>query len=94
MMDTRSSKQSGLQINPVGDLLRGWRNRRAVSQADLAFEAGISINCVRRWPDNRHFRDYPPTGRAVDMPKSTRCRRALKRPSLTRRYSALWEKVF
>jgi transcriptional regulator with XRE-family HTH domain len=31
------------RTNPVGDLLRGWRNRRAVSQADLAFEAGISI---------------------------------------------------
>ena len=30
-------------VNPVGDLLRGWRNRRAMSQADLAFEAGISI---------------------------------------------------
>src|SRR5215472_16169871 len=29
--------------NPVGDLLRGWRARRAMSQADLAFEAGISI---------------------------------------------------
>jgi transcriptional regulator with XRE-family HTH domain len=27
----------------VGDLLRGWRTRRAISQADLAFEAGISI---------------------------------------------------
>ena len=32
-----------LPINPVGDLLRGWRNRRAMSQADLTFEAGISI---------------------------------------------------
>jgi len=32
-----------LPINPVGDLLRAWRNRRAMSQADLAFEAGISI---------------------------------------------------
>src|SRR5258707_13963946 len=30
-------------INPIGDLLRGWRNRRAMSQADLAFEAGLSI---------------------------------------------------
>jgi transcriptional regulator with XRE-family HTH domain len=48
-MDTRSAKQAGLQVNPVGDLLRGWRNRRAMSQADLAFEAGISIkhlSCV------------------------------------------------
>jgi transcriptional regulator with XRE-family HTH domain len=33
----------GLRPHPVGDLLRGWRNRRAMSQADLAFEAGISI---------------------------------------------------
>src|ERR1700681_1326543 len=33
----------GLRPHPVGDLLRGWRSRRAVSQADLAFEAGISI---------------------------------------------------
>lgn len=32
-----------LRANPVGDLLRGWRNRRAMSQADLAFDAGISI---------------------------------------------------
>jgi transcriptional regulator with XRE-family HTH domain len=54
-MDTRSSKQSGLQINPVGDLLRGWRNRRAMSQADLAFEAGISI---------KHL-SYVETGKAV-----------------------------
>lgn len=34
---------SQLRPHPVGDLLRGWRNRRAMSQADLAFEAGISI---------------------------------------------------
>jgi transcriptional regulator with XRE-family HTH domain len=54
-MDTRSAKQSGLQINPVGDLLRGWRNRRAMSQADLAFEAGISI---------KHL-SYVETGKAV-----------------------------
>ena len=42
-MDTRSAKSSGARGNPVGDLLRGWRTRRAMSQADLAFEAGISI---------------------------------------------------
>jgi transcriptional regulator with XRE-family HTH domain len=42
-MDTRSAKSSGARGNPVGDLLRGWRNRRAMSHADLAFEAGISI---------------------------------------------------
>jgi transcriptional regulator with XRE-family HTH domain len=41
-MDTRLSKPTA-HGNPVGDLLRGWRNRRAMSQADLAFEAGISI---------------------------------------------------
>lgn len=41
-MDTRASK-TFRPANPVGDLLRGWRNRRAMSQADLAFEAGISI---------------------------------------------------
>ena len=40
-MDSR--QHAPLPINPVGDLLRGWRNRRAMSQADLAFEAGISI---------------------------------------------------
>ena len=44
-----------LPINPVGDLLRGWRNRRAMSQADLAFEAGISI---------KHL-SYVETGKAV-----------------------------
>jgi transcriptional regulator with XRE-family HTH domain len=42
-MDTRSLRHAGLTANPLGDLLRGWRNRRAMSQADLAFEAGISI---------------------------------------------------
>ena len=41
-MDSR--QHAPLPINPVGDLLRGWRNRRAMSQADLAFEAGISIS--------------------------------------------------
>lgn len=41
-MDTRA-KQTATHGNPVGDLLRGWRTRRAMSQADLAFEAGISI---------------------------------------------------
>jgi transcriptional regulator with XRE-family HTH domain len=40
-MDSR--QHAPLPINPVGDLLRGWRNRRAMSQADLAFEAGVSI---------------------------------------------------
>src|SRR3977135_4711730 len=40
-MDSR--QHAPLPVNPVGDLLRGWRNRRAMSQADLAFEAGISI---------------------------------------------------
>jgi transcriptional regulator with XRE-family HTH domain len=34
---------AGLRQHPVGDLLRSWRGRRAMSQADLAFEAGISI---------------------------------------------------
>ena len=40
-MDSR--QHAPLPANPVGDLLRGWRTRRAMSQADLAFEAGISI---------------------------------------------------
>src|SRR3954451_18455902 len=40
-MDSR--QHAPLPNNPVGDLLRGWRNRRAMRQADLAFEAGISI---------------------------------------------------
>lgn len=34
---------ANLRPHPVGELLRGWRNRRAMSQADLAFEACISI---------------------------------------------------
>jgi len=42
-MDSRSARVANLHSHPVGDLLRGWRNRRAMSQADLAFEAGISI---------------------------------------------------
>jgi transcriptional regulator with XRE-family HTH domain len=42
-MDSRSAQAAGLRPHPVGDLLRSWRNRRDMSQADLAFEAGISI---------------------------------------------------
>jgi transcriptional regulator with XRE-family HTH domain len=42
-MDSRPAQLAGLKPHPVGDLLRSWRNRRAMSQADLAFEAGISI---------------------------------------------------
>jgi transcriptional regulator with XRE-family HTH domain len=42
-MDSRSAPAANLRPHPLGDLLRGWRNRRAMSQADLAFEAGISI---------------------------------------------------
>jgi transcriptional regulator with XRE-family HTH domain len=41
-MDTRSSRPFR-PANPVGDLLRAWRMRRALSQAELAFEAGISV---------------------------------------------------
>ena len=41
-MDSRATK-TFRPANPVGDLLRGWRTRRALSQAELAFEAGISI---------------------------------------------------
>ena len=41
-MDTRAFRRLR-PVNPVGDLLRGWRTRRALSQAELAFEAGISI---------------------------------------------------
>lgn len=43
------------RATPVGDLLRGWRLRRAVSQAELAFEAGISA---------RHL-SYVETGKAA-----------------------------
>jgi transcriptional regulator with XRE-family HTH domain len=42
-MDSRPAQSASLKPHPVGDLLRGWRNRRAMSQADLAFEARISI---------------------------------------------------
>jgi transcriptional regulator with XRE-family HTH domain len=42
-MDSRSAQIAKFPSHPVGDLLRGWRHRRAMSQADLAFEAGISI---------------------------------------------------
>src|SRR6266576_3468333 len=42
-MDSRSAQITNLRLHAVGDLLRGWRNRRAMSQAGLAFEAGISI---------------------------------------------------
>ncbi|QOZ27066.1 transcriptional regulator [Bradyrhizobium sp. CCBAU 51753] len=40
-MDTAPSR--GTRPHPVGTLLRDWRGRRAMSQADLAFDAGISI---------------------------------------------------
>jgi transcriptional regulator with XRE-family HTH domain len=52
-MDSR--QHAPIPVNPVGDLLRGWRTRRAMSQADLAFEAGISI---------KHL-SYVETGKAV-----------------------------
>ena len=54
-MDSCSNQHAGVRLNPVGDLLRGWRNRRAMSQADLAFEAEISI---------KHL-SYVETGKAV-----------------------------
>ena len=58
-MDTRHAKSSKAihkaHANPVGDLLRDWRGRRGMSQADLAFEAGISI---------KHL-SYVETGRAA-----------------------------
>jgi len=54
-MDSRSAQIASLRPHPVGDLLRGWRSRRAMSQADLAFEAGISI---------KHL-SYVETGKAV-----------------------------
>jgi transcriptional regulator with XRE-family HTH domain len=54
-MDSRSAQSTPLKTNPVGDLLRDWRSRRALSQADLAFEAGISI---------RHL-SYVETGKAA-----------------------------
>jgi len=54
-MDSRANQHAGVRLNPVGDLLRGWRHRRAMSQADLAFEAGISI---------KHL-SYVETGKAV-----------------------------
>jgi transcriptional regulator with XRE-family HTH domain len=42
-MDSRSAQVANLRHHAVGHLLRGWRNRRGMSQADLAFEAGISV---------------------------------------------------
>jgi len=42
-MDTQSRPVPGTRPHPVGDLLRDWRRRRGMSQADLAFDAGISI---------------------------------------------------
>jgi transcriptional regulator with XRE-family HTH domain len=54
-MDSRSAKPVKSRANPVGDLLRMWRARRAMSQTDLAFEAGISI---------KHL-SYVETGRAA-----------------------------
>ena len=54
-MDSSLRQRSPLPANPVGDLLRDWRQRRAMSQADLAFEAGISI---------KHL-SYVETGKAV-----------------------------
>ena len=54
-MDSRSHQPERASANPVGDLLRGWRARRAMSQADLAFEADISI---------KHL-SYVETGKAV-----------------------------
>lgn len=49
-----SSSAPRAKPNPVGDLLRGWRQRRAMSQGDLAGEAGMSA---------RHL-SYVETGKA------------------------------
>jgi transcriptional regulator with XRE-family HTH domain len=54
-MDSRATQYQRSPANPVGDLLRDWRGRRAMNQADLAFEAGISI---------KHL-SYVETGRAA-----------------------------
>lgn len=51
-MDSVSIKK--VQAQPVGDLLRGWRQRRRMSQLDLAVEAEIST---------RHL-SFVETGRA------------------------------
>ena len=42
-MDSHTARRNRSATSPVGDLLRDWRGRRAMSQAELAFEAGISI---------------------------------------------------
>jgi len=42
-MDSHTDRRNRRAASPVGDLLRDWRGRRAMSQAELAFEAGISI---------------------------------------------------
>jgi transcriptional regulator with XRE-family HTH domain len=55
MMESRSANTVVPRAHPVGDLLRDWRNRRAMSQADLAFDAAISI---------RHL-SYVETGKAA-----------------------------
>ena len=54
-MDSHAPRKTRSPANPVGDLLRDWRGRRAMSQADLAFEASIST---------KHL-SYVETGRAA-----------------------------
>ncbi len=42
MMVTIAENQRALRVGRVGSLLRGWRQRRRMSQMELALEAGIS----------------------------------------------------
>src|SRR3984893_17552057 len=46
------------------------------SDGRLVRTARSHIRCLQpAKPDNRHFRDYPPTGRDANMPKSTQMTR-------------------
>jgi transcriptional regulator with XRE-family HTH domain len=52
---TEAVTQGGLQTTPLGDLMRKWRQRRRMSQLDLALAAGVS---------SRHV-SFIETGRSV-----------------------------
>jgi hypothetical protein len=46
-------------------------NREFVPEAPVGCFNQVPTEVFNRQKDNRHFRDYPPTRDAPDMPKST-----------------------
>ncbi|WP_370947040.1 helix-turn-helix domain-containing protein [Amycolatopsis sp. cg5] len=44
----------GTVINQFGDILRRYRERRTLTQKELADKAGLSERTIRRWETGKH----------------------------------------